>query len=130
MRVHVSSAEIMERIFGQIVQRVKPTMSHEINGGSWQRPSMSADNQELLFNNAYCARVKSLREERGWTAEQMATALGIPADRYRKYEYRSPLPCYLVERFALIVGRDVSYVITGKSEARLAPLPAMRRMHA
>jgi hypothetical protein len=47
----------------------------------------------------------------------MATALGIPPERYRKYEYRSPLPHYLLERFALIVGRDVEYVLTGKRAA-------------
>lgn len=69
---------------------------------------------EAEFNEALCARVRSLRNERGWTAEQMATALGIPPDRYRKYEYRTPLPHYLVQRFALIVGRDVEFVLTGK----------------
>lgn len=51
----------------------------------------------------------------------MATALGVPAERYRKYEYRSPLPHYLLERFALIVGRDVEYLLTG----RVAPIRAV-----
>lgn len=45
----------------------------------------------------------------------MATALGVPPDRYRKYEYRSPLPHYLIERFVLIVGRDIEFVLTGKT---------------
>lgn len=84
---------------------------------------MVIDNEEARFNDALCARVHRLREERGWTAAQMATALGIPAERYRKYEYRSPLPHYLVERFALIVGRDVDYVLTGK----MSPI---RQMHS
>ncbi len=70
---------------------------------------------EQEFTEAYIARVKKLREDRGWTSEQMATALGIPAERYRKYEYRTALPHYLVERFAQIVDRDVSYVLTGKA---------------
>jgi len=56
---------------------------------------MEPGSKEFIYVNAYCARVKELRERRGWTAEQMATALGIPADRYRKYETRSPLPAYL-----------------------------------
>jgi hypothetical protein len=73
---------------------------------------------EAEFNDAYCARVKRLREERGWTADQMATALGIPPDRYRKYEVRSPLPGYLVERFALVVDRSVSFVLMGKDEVK------------
>jgi transcriptional regulator with XRE-family HTH domain len=69
---------------------------------------------ESEFNDALFARVRSLRKQRDWTAEQMATALGIPADRYRKYESRTPLPHYLIERFALIVGKDIDYVLTGR----------------
>ncbi|MGL5362629.1 MAG: helix-turn-helix domain-containing protein [Bosea sp. (in: a-proteobacteria)] len=89
---------------------------------------MTTASEELLFNQAYSARIRELRLERGWTADQMATALGVPADRYRKYEVRSPMPLYLVERFALIVARDVSYVVTGKSERQAAPSiqPRMR----
>jgi ribosome-binding protein aMBF1 (putative translation factor) len=85
--------------------------------GGGQNVRMAFDN-EAAYVAAYCARVRALREARGWTQEQMADALGIPADRYRKYEGRSPLPSYLVERFAGIVGRDVEYVITGKSSGR------------
>lgn len=73
---------------------------------------------EADFNESLCARVKSLRKDRGWTSEQMALALGIPAERYRKYESRTPLPHYLIERFALIVGRDIDYLLTGRSGYR------------
>lgn len=69
---------------------------------------------EAEFNEALCARVRCLRKARDWTASQMATALGISVDRYRKYEYRTPLPHFLIERFALIVGRDIDYVLTGR----------------
>jgi transcriptional regulator with XRE-family HTH domain len=82
---------------------------------------MVINNEEARFNDALCARVHRLRNARGWTAQQMATALGVPADRYRKYEYRSPLPHYLIERFALIVGRDIDFVLTGQS-SRVMPL--------
>jgi transcriptional regulator with XRE-family HTH domain len=73
------------------------------------------ENREAQFNEALCARTHRLRNERGWTAEQMATALGVPPDRYRKYEYRSPLPHYLIAQFAVIVGRDIEYILTGKA---------------
>lgn len=76
---------------------------------------MATWTRELEFNETFIARVKRLREERGWTSEQMATALGIPPERYRKYEYRSVLPHYLIEPFAMIVERDVAYMLTGKS---------------
>lgn len=73
---------------------------------------------EAEFNEGLCARVHELRKARGWTADQMATALGVPAERYRKYEYRSPIPHYLIDRFAQIVGRDVEFVLTGRSAPR------------
>jgi len=78
---------------------------------------MATWGREQEFNESFIKRVKRLREERGWTSEQMAIALGIPAERYRKYEYRTPLPHYLIEPFAQIVDRDVSYMLTGKSAA-------------
>jgi len=101
-------------------------MGREIAGSRGQNVRMAYD-REAEFNDAYCARVRRLREERGWTQEQMATALGLPYDRYRKYEYRSPLPSYLIEQFAEIVGRDIEYALTGKSTARRRGPQAARR---
>lgn len=115
-------------MIGQIVQHVKPTVSNDI-GTAWRHTArMVGMSEEQLFNEALCARVHRLRNERGWTSAQMATALGVPADRYRKYEYRSPLPHYLIERFALIVGREIEYILTGKiSSARIQSQSESRR---
>ena len=88
---------------------------------------MPDSQDEFLFNNAFCARVRELRLGRGWTAEQMAIALGVPPDRYRKYESRSPLPAYLIERFAIIVGQDVEYVVTGKRAKAPVTRPVAKR---
>ncbi len=87
---------------------------------------MTTYNAEALFNSDFCGRIQQLRKARGWTQEQMATALGVPVDRYRKYKIRSPLPMYLVEQFALAVNEDVAYVVTGKSRKR-AEIGQMRR---
>lgn len=84
--------------------------------------------REQEFNEAYIARTKKLREGRGWTSEQMATALGVPPDRYRKYEYRSLLPHYLIEQFAAIVDRDVAYILTGKSQSPARRTPPARQI--
>ena len=73
------------------------------------------------FNAEFCARTRALREARGFNQEDMAEALGIPAYRYRKYEGRTPLPHYLIPRFSLIVGRDIEYIVTGRSSRRSAP---------
>jgi transcriptional regulator with XRE-family HTH domain len=81
------------------------------------------DGGATKFNRDFCARIRKLREGRGWTQLQMATALGIPLDRYRKYEKRSPLPHHLIERFSLIVGRDAGFLLTGKEPGKRARLP-------
>jgi transcriptional regulator with XRE-family HTH domain len=84
-------------------------------------------NEQMLFDDALCARVKRLREEKDWTAEQMAIALGIPPERYRKYENRSPIPHYLIPRFALVVDRSIEYVMTGKEQRSLEPAKVAHR---
>lgn len=116
-------------MIGHIVQKCQATVSNDSGTGWLYTVGMVGMSEEQLFNEALCARVHRLRNERGWTSAQMATALNVPADRYRKYEYRSPLPHYLLERFALIVGRDIEYVLTGKvSAARANALESRRKL--
>lgn len=114
-------------MIGQIVQEVKASMSKDFDPVRWQYWPMVTWTREQEFNEAYIARTKKLREDRGWTSEQMATALGVPPDRYRKYEYRSLLPHYLVEQFAAIVDRDVAYILTGKSQTPVRRAAPVRR---
>lgn len=102
---------------GKIGRYCREDMGREPEMASGHNVRMAFD-REAQFNDALCARVKALREARGWKQDQMATALGIPYDRYRKYEYRTPIPHYLIEQFAEIVGRDIDYVLTGKSAVR------------
>lgn len=114
---------------GQIVPKSSAILSNAQNSAALYKIVMSIMTDEAAFNEALCARVHSLRNERGWTSAQMATALGVPPDRYRKYEYRSPLPSYLFERFALIVGCDIDFLITGKANQhrKLAEIQEKRR---
>jgi DNA-binding XRE family transcriptional regulator len=58
----------------------------------------------LTYNDKLCARVKVLRERRGWTQRIMAETLGISLENYTKYERRSPLPHWLLLRFCRIMG--------------------------
>lgn len=82
---------------------------------------MADNNDELTFNDALCARVKQWREEKGLTAAQMATALNVPADRYRKYETRSPIPAYLMQRFCIICDANLENLIAGTPRLRHKP---------
>jgi len=55
----------------------------------------------------------------------MAVVLDVPAERYRKYENRTPLPTYLIERFALITGVTIEFLITGHAKRGTAePAPS------
>lgn len=86
-----------------------------------------SESEEFIFNNAYCERVKRFREETNMTAAQMAELMGVPADRYRKYETRSPLPPYLIVKFCQIVGYDLEHLIMGKARERVKPMIIARR---
>lgn len=87
---------------------------------------MTPDNLEFVFNSELCARTKALREATGMTGEQMAIVLGVPVERYRKYENRSPLPAYLMQRFAITVGTSLDYLLTGKHVSA----PALRAVES
>jgi transcriptional regulator with XRE-family HTH domain len=72
--------------------------------------------------------VKELRKARNWTQEQMANALGVTPSAYEKYEARTPMPSYLIPRFAQLVGFTIAYVMTGEQEAGpSATMPGRRR---
>jgi transcriptional regulator with XRE-family HTH domain len=86
-----------------------------------------SDSDEFIFNNDYCGRVKRFREETNMSAAEMADLLDIPADRYRKYESRSPLPVYLVPKFCRIVGCDLEHLILGKARDRMKPVLLARK---
>ena len=107
-------------MIGQIVPQVKDDVSHDANYFRAHIGRMSNWQSEKDFNAAYLARVRELRIARGWTSEQMANALQVPPDRYRKNESRTPLPHYLVPRFAQLVGRDIAFILTGQTEGRRA----------
>lgn len=63
-----------------------------------------------------------LRLQSDMTQEQMAEALGISLDRYRKYENRTPLPLYLVEPFSIITNYSIMFVVTGTLAPEDTPL--------
>ncbi len=73
-----------------------------------------SDTRPADYREAFCARVKALRQARGFTQAEMAHALGITEEAYRKNEKRSPLPHHLIERFVAIVGTDVQFLMTGR----------------
>tara|TARA_Y100000310_G_scaffold338756_1_gene429353 strand:+ start:2364 stop:2864 length:501 start_codon:yes stop_codon:yes gene_type:complete len=105
-----------DRTMGQFVPIVKDNVSRDASKISIHYGRMSVWPEEAAFNDELCARIQRLRVERDWSQQQMAAAIGVPHERYKKYETRSPMPCYLVPRFAQIVDRSIAYILTGKDE--------------
>jgi hypothetical protein len=85
-------------------------------GSTWSATLWTTvvDNSELDFNSSFVRRVKEAREAMGWTQAVMADSLGIPLERYKKYEHRSLLPHYLVAKFCELTGCDIYYLMTGE----------------
>lgn len=114
------------RSIGRFVQTVKDQLPSDSQRAAWHNLSMPEKPAASAYTAELIARVKSLREGmrtaegKHWTAEMMADTLGIPADRYRKYESRTPLPHELIERFARIVGVTVEFLVTGNKPVNIA----------
>lgn len=72
------------------------------------------------FNKEFAGRVRELRAASGLTQLQMADALGIGFEAYRKYEVNIMMPHRLLHQFALICRTDLHYLITGRSKDRAA----------
>jgi hypothetical protein len=98
-------------------------------GEGWYNPSMPGPMTPEEFDALYIARVKALRQQKGLTSGQMATLLGIPAERYRKYESRTPMPHALIEQFSLITGVSVEFLVTGRRVAGKGRYPDVPGPH-
>lgn len=66
------------------------------------------------FKGTFCARTKRLRAESGRTQTEMAELLGVTYETYKKYETRSPLPHFLIPRFAELVHVEIALMFTGR----------------
>jgi transcriptional regulator with XRE-family HTH domain len=73
-------------------------------------------------------RIRNIREAMGWTQQEMASALGIPLETYRKYELRSMMPLHVILRFAQITHHSLDYIISGQYQSPIAEpgLPTRR----
>jgi len=117
------------RTIGHIVQHFNNRLLPCVRARPWYNLSMIDPITPEEFDALYIARVKALRQLRGMTAGQMSTLLGVPAERYRKYESRTPMPHALMEQFALITGVSVEFLLTGRRVAGKGPYPDVPGPH-
>lgn len=101
-------------VMGPSVPPVKADMSRDLPALFCDTRPMSEWLGQQEFESRFIERTARLRVERGWTQEQMAAAIGIPHERYKKYETRTPMPHWLIPRFAMQVDREIEYLLTGK----------------
>lgn len=104
---------------GQIVPIGKDNLSRDSGLIVLHSHAMTTWLDESEFNEALCRRVRELRGAR--TQAAMAQELGLPLERYKKYETRSPLPAYLVPRLAEASGQSITYVISGSDAQTPTP---------
>lgn len=119
----------MAGIKGQIVPNVKANLPNDFISLVGQKRPMRELMTPAEFVEMFVARTKALREHSGLSMKDMALALDIPFERYKKYETRSPLPHELVERFALITRVPVEFVMTGRRIAGKGPYPDVPGPH-
>jgi transcriptional regulator with XRE-family HTH domain len=71
----------------------------------------------------FIGRTIAARKLQFETQQEIAAVLGLTQPTYAKYEKRSPLPFYLMERFCQICQVRAEWLITGKG-----PGPAWQRV--
>lgn len=80
------------------------------------------------YREAFCSRLKNLRESAGYTQKEVALELGIDKDTYAKYESRSLLPHHLITQVAELFYVDVVFLLSG--HGRIIPKSDTRRAAA
>lgn len=70
---------------------------------------------ERAYYDAFRTRLIATRKRLDWTQLQMATALNIELENYKKYERRSKFPLHLIEHLALVTHSEIDYIVTGRN---------------
>lgn len=92
----------------------KPILSADRLGRLGQTVRNMANREISTYQRGVRRRIKTIREAMGWTQQEMANALGLPLETYRKYELRSMMPLHILTRFHQVSGHSLEYIITGK----------------
>lgn len=71
---------------------------------------------EADYEQQVIDRTRFARECSGLTQAAVAKALGVPADRYRKWESQSPMPNRYIPRFAIVVRAERDWVLWGEGQ--------------
>jgi len=82
---------------------------------------MTEKQKQVRYEGQFQARVELARTAANYDRPGMAKALGVPLDRYTRYESRHMMPLYLIPKFCKLTSVAVSWLITGVTELPEAP---------
>jgi hypothetical protein len=74
--------------------------------------------QVAEYNQALCERVHDMRTAAGFSQSEMADQLGLRLATWKHYEYRTPLPAYLMIPVTKLLKVSVNYLLTGSRHER------------
>lgn len=90
---------------------------------STSSPHARSRPQPSVFSRAIGARLRELREERGWTQRELDSRLGILQSKLSKYESGTHQPSLrTLVRMANLFGVSTDYLLTGTG----TPVPPLR----
>lgn len=75
---------------------------------------------ERAYYSDFRQRLVATRRRLEWTQQEMATALGIELENYKKYERRSKFPLHLIEQLALVTHSEIDFIVTGRNVSRFS----------
>lgn len=111
MMLRKESLDVIESDVGQLVLNYKAKVSHDCESPSDHNHPMAKDDPAAsAYRAAFAARVKSAREDRGFTQAGIAELLGVDQGTYKQYEVRSYLPHHLIPRFCLACGVSLDWL--------------------
>lgn len=103
----------MTDLVGQMVLKSKPDVSCDCEQNSGQTVQMGTDSS-TDYLAGFLGRVRAARELRFQNTTEAGQALGMKQDTYKQYETRTPLPHALMQRFCLVTGVTLHWLITGE----------------
>jgi DNA-binding XRE family transcriptional regulator len=68
------------------------------------------------YRKAFVQRVRAARTLASKEPAEMAKLLGVRKDTYHRYETRTLLPHYLLEKFCDLTGQELIWLVTGRHQ--------------
>lgn len=104
----------MDERLRRIVLDSKPKSAREIQVRAGQPVLMSDPITTADYKAGFLGRVKAAREQKFANQTEIAVAMGMTQAVWSKYESRSFLPYWLVDRFCLVCGVSPVWLITAR----------------